>query len=176
MLTHLLLAIIGRAEARLGVPLDYTRKIAETDVRLLLRYNKIFGFLDPNKNMPPLAYHTARLRGAIAADCGTCVAAEVNLAKAAQCPADTLDRILSGSYEGLHDGIRAVANLTDSVVGHRRDDPENRETVRQFYGDAGLSELSFAMNGAALLPGIKRAMGYAVACDLDAMRGVAKAG
>ncbi|WP_275296365.1 hypothetical protein [Sulfitobacter mediterraneus] len=37
-------------------------------------------------------------------------------------------------------------------------------------GEAGLIELSYAMNGAALLPGIKRAMGYATTCNLSMMK------
>ncbi len=38
---------------------------------LLLRDNRIFGFLAPKR-------HAAHLRGTLAADCGSCVAAETN--------------------------------------------------------------------------------------------------
>ena len=175
-LSRLISPLIGHAETRLGVSLDYTRKIAETDIWLLIRYNKIFGFLDPNRNVPPAAYHVARLRGAVASDCGTCVTAEINLAKAAKVPASMIDEVLSGSYEKLPEEISAVAVLTDNTVGNRQDDTESRNTVRQYYGEAGLIELSYAMNGAALLPGIKRAMGYAVTCDLDMARKLSKKG
>lgn len=166
--------LIGRAEKRIGVSLDYTRQIARTDFGLLMRYNKIFGFLDPNRKVPLRAYHTARLRGAIAADCGTCVAAEINLAKAAGMKSEFLDQVISGIYHQLPEDIAAIAKLADSVIGRRDDDAASRDTIRNCYGDAGLIELSFAMNGAALLPGIKRAMGFAVACDLDIARKVAK--
>lgn len=168
-------AMIGRAEVRLGVALDYVRKIAATDLGLLLRYNKIFGFLDPVRNVPPAAYHTARLRGAVAADCGTCVTAEINLAALAGLPKAVIDQILSGQYDKLPPDLAAVARLADSVVGRREDDAESRDAVRAQFGDAGLIELSFAMTGAALLPGIKRAMGYATACDLGVARRAAKA-
>ena len=61
--------LIRRSEERAGVQFDYVHKIAETDIGLLSRYNRIFGFLDPNRNVPALAYHTARITGALSADC-----------------------------------------------------------------------------------------------------------
>lgn len=167
MLSKIAEFLIGRAERRIGVALDYTRKIAQTDFWLLSRYNRIFGFLDPNQKVPPDAYHTARLRGAIAADCGSCVTAEVNLARQAGLSAALIDQVLHATYDQLPAAIRATAQLSDAVAGRREDHPEARATIIESYGEAGLIELSFAMNGAAVLPGIKRAMGYATQCDLS---------
>ncbi|MGB7243709.1 MAG: hypothetical protein WBC93_16700 [Sulfitobacter sp.] len=117
-----------------------------------------------------MAYHTARLRGAIAADCGTCVEAEVNLAKRAGISVEIIHQVLSAQYAALPQEIQAVARLSDAVVGRREDDDVARQTVQSAYGDAGLIELGYAMNGAALLPGIKRAMGYATTCDINVLR------
>ena len=69
--------------------------------------------------------------------------------------------------------LNAVATLTDSVTKDRTDNPEAREKITAAYGDAGLIELSLAMNAAAMMPGVKRAMGYATACDLNTMRKLA---
>lgn len=169
MLKILASILINRAEKRLGVALDYTHHIARTDIGLLTRYNRIFGFLDPNLKTTPLAYHAARLRGAIAADCGTCVEAEINLAKHAKLDKQTICDLITGNYEALPPEIAAVAKLSDAVTARREDDPQAREIIKQKFGEEGLIELSYAMNGAALLPGIKRAMGYATACDLGLM-------
>jgi hypothetical protein len=170
MLKWLMGWFVSRAERRIGVELDYARKISQTDLGLMMRYGKIFGFLDPNRKVPADAYHVARLRGAVSADCGTCVAAEINLAKAAGVSATCISAVLHGDYTALTDDLRAVACLADAVTGQRADDPVAREGVVRAYGEAGLIELSFAMNGAALLPGIKRAMGYATTCDLNVLR------
>ena len=89
---------------------------------------------------------------------------------------DQITAILAARYDSLPPEIAAVARLSDATVLTRVDAPDARDAVRMAYGDAGLIELSFAMNGAALLPGIKRAMGYAVACDLDVARGVSTDG
>lgn len=173
MLKKIAAFLVRRAERRIGVKLDYVHKIAQTRVSLAARYDRFFSFLDQNKIVPPVAYHTARIRGAVAADCGTCVEAEINLAKNAKIAGETIERVLSADYSALPADLAAVARLTDAVVARREDDPEARAAVVAAYDDAGLIELSYAMNGAALLPGVKRAMGYAVACDLAVLRKVA---
>ncbi|MEP2715210.1 hypothetical protein [Pseudophaeobacter sp.] len=162
--------LIRRAERRLNVSLDYTRVIAETDLGLLARYNKIFGFLDPNSHLPPEVYHAARLTGALAADCGSCVEAEINLARTAGLSKTLIRDILKEGM--LTPELSAVVSLSRAVTLDRQDDPESREAIREAFGEAGLIELSFAMNGAALLPGIKRAMGHATSCNLGLMSGL----
>ncbi|MFW8633482.1 hypothetical protein [Cribrihabitans pelagius] len=170
MLTAIATLFIRQAERRLGVTLDYVRQIARTDFKLLARYNRIFGFLDPNRHVAPAAYHAARLRGALAADCGTCAEAEVNLAAAAGLDQPLIAAILRADGAALPPDLAAVVRLTDAVTARREDDPGARGDVLRSFGEAGLIELSFAMNGAAMLPGIKRAMGHATACDLSLMR------
>jgi len=161
--------LISRAEKRLGVPMDHVRAIAAASTGLLNRYNRFFGFLDPNRHAPPEAYYIARIRGAMAADCGTCVEIEFNLASQAGIDAKLIAAALKGDLETMGPQLGAVSQLTDAVVANRIDDPDAREVVVAAYGEAGLVELSYAMNGAALLPGVKRAMGYAVACDSTLM-------
>ena len=100
--------------------------------------------------------------------------AEINLAKQANLDEQTISNLVSGNYETLPEEIAAVAELSDAVTARREDAPQAREIIKQKFGEAGLIELSYAMNGAALLPGIKRAMGYATACDLDVMARLAK--
>lgn len=170
MLKKIAAFLVTRGEKRIGVPLDYAHKIARTDFGLMARYGKIFGFLDPNKHASTQAYHVARLRGALAADCGTCVEAEMNLARQSGMNAAMIDTVLRADYAALPDNLAAVARLSDAVVNNREDDPEARAEVQAAFGEAGLIELSFAMNGAALLPGIKRAMGFATVCNLDVLR------
>ncbi|WP_421703839.1 hypothetical protein [Aliiroseovarius sp.] len=168
ILTQIAHKMITRAERRLGVALDYVHQIADTDIGLLTRYNRLFGFLDPVKHVPKEAYHVARLRGALAADCGTCVEAEVNLARKAKLS----DALIRDTLHGvsLPAPLCHIATLADAVTRDRVDAPDARAAILDTYGEKGLIELSFAMNGAALLPGIKRAMGHATACDLSLMK------
>jgi alkylhydroperoxidase family enzyme len=169
MLRKISLYLISRAEKRLGIRLDYTRFIAKTNFSLLLRYNRLFGFLDPNRHVPPALYHAARIIGALSADCGTCVQAELNLARSAGMDAQTLEHILAHSTDLLDDDLAAILTLAHHVTAERTDHSDARAHLRARFGDAGLIELAYAMNVAALLPGIKRALGYATTCDMDLM-------
>lgn len=159
--------MIGKSERRLGVSLGYVREILATSLPLTLRFNRIFGFLDPNTKAPKEAYHIARMRGALAADCGTCVEAERNLARQAGLAETQITACLRGDLGAFDPPLQAVIALTDAVTHQRADAPEAREAIRRAYGPAALIELAFAMNAAALLPGVKRAMGHATTCDLD---------
>lgn len=163
------LLLIERAEARLGVSLGYVRDIAAADLGLLRRYNRIFGLLDPVNHLPADAHAAARLRGALAADCGSCVEAEINLARRAGLKPATIDAILRGDMD-LPAPLPAIIRLSDAVTRDRADDADARAIVAHHYGQRGLIELAFAMNGAAMLPGIKRAMGHATTCDLGTLR------
>ena len=170
MMRRLVNWMIGRAERRLGVGLDYVHQIAGAGIGLLMRYNRIFAFLDPRRHSPSDAYHIARIRGALAADCGTCVQAEINLAGNAGVPKDVVNAVLRGDVAALPTSLASVIQLVDAVVRDRIDDADARQAVMDAYGEAGLIELVYAMNGAALLPGIKRGLGHAVACDLSLLR------
>ncbi|WP_172328719.1 hypothetical protein [Mangrovicoccus sp. HB161399] len=154
-------ALIARTESRLGVGFPYVRRIAETKTRLLLRYKKFIDFLDPNQDVPPEAYHLARIRGAMAAACADCVESEIARAKAAGLRESLIREFLTAAPGELPAPLDDVMRLADAVVRDRSDDPEARERVRAAFGEAGLIELAFAMNGAALIPGVKRAMGFA---------------
>ena len=121
---------------------------------------------------PADAYHTARIRAALAADCGTCVQAELNLARKSRLKPALIETILHATL--TDPALIAVMQLTDAVVAKRCDDPAAREVILGKWGDAGLIELALVMNGAAMLPGIKRAMGYATACDISLMKPAAK--
>lgn len=162
--------IISANERRLGVELDYVRHIAKTNFGLLTRYGKIFAWLDPRRHAKAEAIAVARLRAALALDCGTCVRAEINLARAAGMNKLTIANVLKGDFSALGTELSQVAALTDSVIADRADNPEARDAVRATYGEAALIEICYAMSGAAMLPTLKRGLGYATQCDLTGFR------
>ncbi|MGB0660952.1 MAG: hypothetical protein ACPGNV_12340 [Mangrovicoccus sp.] len=148
------------AETALDLDLDYVRHIAQTDEPLLQRYGRISDFLDPNTQVPPLAYHAARITAAFATDCSICLSAEINLARKAGIPQEQITQILNFDDEALPFEISAVIYLARAVIAENSDNPEARDYIRQIYGEAGLIELSYAMGGAAMLPTIRRVMGF----------------
>jgi alkylhydroperoxidase family enzyme len=166
MLQYIANKVLSRAERELGVKLDYAREISRANFGLFLRYGKIFGFLDPIKHVPPHVYHAARLAAAVSADCGTCVEAEKNIAASKGLDELQIEKIVNRNLTELDDSVSAAVRLA-FAVNDRIDDPDARAEILKMYGKTGLIELAFAMNGASLLPGIKRAMGHATECSLE---------
>jgi hypothetical protein len=82
---------------------------------------------------------------------------------------EVIDHILAKNLDALPAEIVAVIELSSGVTRFQNA-PEARAKIIEYYGEKGLIELLFAMNGAALLPGIKREMGYATSCNLDATK------
>ena len=171
-LSFLTLALVRRAEKRVGVTFDYVRHIARTSTPLLIRYNRVFAMIDPRHHLPPEVYHAARIRAAVASDCGTCVEAETNLARNSGLSDDLIDAILSGISSDPT--LKATISFTDATIADRSDAAQDREILRQALGEKGLIELALAMNGAAFLPGVKRALGFATTCNIEVHRKTTK--
>ena len=168
MLKFIAEKILSRGERKVGVPLNYAREILSVNFGLFSRYGKIFSFLDPVKHVPQEVYHAARLAGAVSADCGSCVKAEVNLARSAGLEDAAIGLILRRKTDQLDQNIAPAVRLAFAVAKNV-DDAGSRSEIVSKHGKAGLIELSYAMNGAAMLPGIKRAMGFATACNIDSL-------
>ncbi len=94
------------------------------------------------------------------------------MARAAGMDLQTLDHILFRATDRLDDDLAAIVTLAHQVTAERIDHPDARAHLRNRFGDAGLIELAYAMNGAALLPGVIRTLGYATTCDIELMRKV----
>ncbi|MBE3638491.1 carboxymuconolactone decarboxylase family protein [Mangrovicoccus algicola] len=169
MFGRLTKAMIARREARLGLRFPHVHRIAETSPRLLMRYGRFLSFLDPNQDVPPEAYHLARIRGAMAGDCAASLEAEIARAKAGGLREGLLREFLTAAPGELPGPLADVMRLADAVVRDRRDDPEARDRVRAAFGEDGLIELSYAMNGAALIPGLRRSMGFCGTPDPGAL-------
>ena len=168
ILSAISIRFISAAENRLGVRLDYVRRIARLNTPLLLRYNRIFRILDPRKHLPADAYHTARLRAAMAADCGTCVEAEINLALQSGLTKEFLRSVMKGQSNSA--AISAIIALTDAVIRDCTDDGTARQTICDVYGEMALTELALVITQASALPSIKRTMGFATTCNMDSFR------
>lgn len=160
--------VADRLEAQMGASFEHMRAIGRVSTSLFVRYANVSWAMERaarNAIAPKDAYHAARIRGAQAADCGSCVQIEVNLATKAGLAPDLIRAILNGEVTP-ESPLAAVCAWTDATMGERVDDTEHREIVQAHYGQKAMIEISYAMNAAAFYPGVKRALGYAVACQI----------
>ena len=142
--------------------MDYLRFAAEHDPVAVVK----FGLLQPatahRKVLPPEVYHAARIAATQTADCGTCVQIEVNAARKAGVPGETVRALLAGEADDLRDVV-AFARTTA-----RYEDPggDLRQRIAARHGERGLVELALAVTTALMYPTMKRALGFATACAL----------
>lgn len=166
MIKTILKRIISQNEEKIGVDLKYVRKILDEDLGLFFRYTKIFSFFDKNTYLPKEAYHAARLSVILNASCGTCLEAEINLAKKANLKVLFIRDILMKNYENLDEGIVNIIKLSEAISSFSTN-KEARENIIEIYGQKALIELSYTINGSLILPGIKRTLGYETTCELN---------
>jgi hypothetical protein len=80
-----------------------------------------------------------------------------------------VEAAVRGDADALEDA-EAEALAFAERVGTGLDANAERESVRRRFGDAGVVELSIAVASAHVFPVLKRGMGYAQACRIDAVR------
>lgn len=152
----------GPRRAPGGVSVEHVHQSARTDFGLLMRCNRLSGFLDAKRKVPALAYPAARLWGEVSADCGTGIEAEVNLARRAGIETTLVDALLSGHYTLLPSAITAVSELSTAEAPRDEDAPKAREILHATWREAGLIDLCFARNGEQYHP--RPSASWAVPC------------
>lgn len=168
MLRRLIDRRLAAEEARLGASLDYLRHLARVSLPAFFKFSLFTPMARHRKALPPAAYHLARLVAAHAEDCGTCVQIEINAARRARVPAETLRAALEDRPADLAPPLDAVYHFARAVASGE-DDAALRTRLRDAYGEEALAELALAIASARVFPTVKRALGYATACSIPAL-------
>lgn len=170
MLRSLILWRLGHAEKQLGASVDYLRLILRTSLPAFFKFAKFASLAGYRRKLPADAHALGGLVATREADCGGCVQIGVNLAKQAGVPVAHIRATVEGRYDELPVALREVCQFALAVVRNTPDAGELRERVRLHYGDAGLVELSMAIAFAQVFPTVKRGLGYAESCRIDAIK------
>lgn len=165
MLRPLLRSAIRQQEKNLEAPLDYLREIADSSPAAFFKFALLAPLGTHRRQLPPVAWHLARVTATFAEDCGTCAQIAITLARRDHVPADLLRAVIAGDDAALTPELRDVYRYTRTIVaGH--DDAELRETLRTRYGAEALIELALTIATSRLIPTLKRALGHATSCRL----------
>lgn len=172
MLRRSILAGLGRAEMRLGLPgsMDYLREVVRGSTPLFLKFSLFLPLAGHRRRLPREAYHAARIVASRHQDCGTCVEVEVAEGLLGGLGAGLLQAVAEGRLEALDEGTALAARFARAVCEH---DPEMdglREQARARWGAEGVAELAFAVASAQLFPVAKRALGHARSCSAVPLR------
>ena len=165
MIQYMIRRRLAADERRLGASLDYLRHIASASLPAFLKFGLFTPLASHRKVLAAEPYHVARLVAVQAEDCGTCVQAEVNLARANHVPRPVIQAVLDGTPELLSEELADVFRFSHAVANRTVEEGEWRDRLRGRYGEAGLVELALAIASSRVFPTTKRALGYAVSCE-----------
>jgi len=168
MRDFILSRFIDRMERTLGVELDYLREVARSAPGALVPIGLMMPSGAYGETVSSDVLHLVRIGATLAQECGECLEIAVNLARADGLDAELIRAALSGPERGLSE-LQAAGLEFGAAVGAGVDPVEDRALIREYFGDRGVIEASLAAASSLVFPGIKRGMGFARACDIDAL-------
>jgi alkylhydroperoxidase family enzyme len=164
MIRQVILRRLDTEERALGMSMDYLRHILQNSLPAFLKFSFFLPLARHRRALPPAPYHIARLVATQEADCGTCVQAEVNLARQAGIATAVLEAVIQHRVEELEPEMADIYRFTRAVVAATGEEEDIRPRLRARYGDAGMVELALGIATARVYPTTKRALGYATSC------------
>lgn len=164
MIRRLILRRLDAEERTLGMSVDYLRHILRVSLPAFLKFSLFLPLARHRRTLPPVPYHIARLVATQKADCGTCVQAEVNLARRAGVAPTILEAIIYHRIEELEPESADIYYFTQAVVDATGEEETLRSRLLARYGERGIVELALGIATAQVYPTTKRALGYATSC------------
>jgi alkylhydroperoxidase family enzyme len=164
MIKLLILRQLDAEERNLGMSLDYLRHMMQVSLPAFLKFSLFVPLARHRRALPPAPYHIARLVATREADCGTCVQAEVNLARQAGVAPAHLEAVIHQRVDELPPELADVYRFAQAVVAATGAEEELRPRLEDRYGAAGMVDLALGIAAAQVYPITKRALGYATSC------------
>jgi AhpD family alkylhydroperoxidase len=162
-------ALIAANERRLGVKMDYARKMADLNWPAFVRIGKVSALATGAEPAFDVRIaHVAALAAAQSDDCGECVQIHLNLAARDGVERETLQAALDARPQAMAPPQLGLAWRFGQAVA--AGDPAMADIGRKLeglIGRSGLMDLGFAIAMARFYPTLKRALGLAVACSVQ---------
>jgi len=160
-------AQIAKGEARLGVKLDYMRKVAADAPHMLLRLGRVSELMGDRglTNAPRAVSHIAMIGATQIEDCGECLQIHINLARADQVPVALLRAALANDPSAMPADIAAAYRFGRAVAAHDAEADDRRQELERMLGKAAVVELAYIVALVHFYPAFKRGIGVAQACS-----------
>lgn len=170
MLRTILTRMLASKEKSAGYSTAYMRFMVERhSPRAFFTFLRILKIVRFRRKLPLDAHHVARILAARSEDCGECVQLAVRIARADGVPREVIEATVRDQPAALPENLRAVYTFTREVTANGPEQDTLREPVRRLYGDAAIVELSLTIAAARFFPMVKRVLGFAGACRIDAV-------
>ncbi len=114
---------------------------------------------------PPSASYAAKLVGALTEDCGPCVQLNVAMAQEGGVSAETISAVLTGDRDAMDPETQLGYDFATAVVVRAPSRTALREQVQERWGEAGVVDLSIAVQIGRVFPMMKTALGFDLSCQ-----------
>ncbi|MEO9613702.1 MAG: hypothetical protein ABJG86_16615 [Nitratireductor sp.] len=163
MIKALLRRLIDGFERRFDYDSGYMREIVAADTAAGVKLLLASQFLTHEFGAPKHAYHAAKIRSAMRADCGPCLRLAAAMAEDAGVEHAT---VLAALGHGSADATVTLATrLADGMLDNAADLPEIVAEVRTLFGERAATGLAAAVVAGQFYPLLKRGMGHNAACE-----------
>ncbi len=149
--------------------LSYARDVLSAGLRPFSAFSGIWRLAAfRHKGLPVAPWLAAKWVATSAEGCNPCQQLLIRMAQEAQIPPQQISAIQAGQLDAM-DPDTALAYRWACAIIHpdqSSDADQLRQQVVRRWGHEGLVSMTLAMAGARSFPMVKRALGYAAACDL----------
>lgn len=143
----------------------YLTHLLDTDTIGFLKFG-LGTTLAAHRHQLPLAAHmAASLRATVAADCGTCVQLLANRALEAGVAPEIVAAVLRHDTSGLSPELATVVQFTDQVLARDPAANDNRDKIRELWGEGAVTSLGLAIAGSGMYPVFKYTTGFGQHCS-----------
>jgi alkylhydroperoxidase family enzyme len=116
------------------------------------------------EGIPKEPYYAAKIRAAIAEDCGPCAQLTVNMALEAGVDPERVRAIVNADLAALPAETREVLRFTELVLAHDPEADAVREAIVDRWGDDALISLALAISSTRIYPMLKYVLGHGRTC------------
>lgn len=141
----------------------YLVSMVDADIGGALRFALASPFLGYRFGLSAEVYYAAKIRSAMAADCGPCTKLALQMATEAGADRTLMLKVATGA--ALPDDIELAARFGDQVAANDPALVETVEKARERFGQRGLCGLAGAAVAGQFYPLLKRGLGHASSCE-----------
>jgi len=160
-LTRRMIDHLGR---RFGYDVSYMHAMLDASPSAFRRFGKATALARHREVVDAAPHFAANLVGTLGEDCGPCTQIVADMAQRAGVPTAQIAAVLRGQVAEMHDDVALAYRFASAIFAASPDADALREQVRERWGDKGVVELTFALQGSRLYPMVKAGLGFAKEC------------
>lgn len=149
--------------------MSYSRAILSASTRGFRRFAALFDLAKHREGVPVEVWYAAKWVAVQSEDCGPCQQLLVTMATREGVSPKVIRALWQNDAQALGPELTLVVRwaraFTSPDPAHHATLDDDREALRQRYGDAGLTSLALAMAATRSFPFVKRALGYGHTCQ-----------